>query len=127
MWDFSEEVSLRLYGEGGFVTSQDLPNYWATQYFGLRLGMDAADVSGRQSYADIAWGHSGNLRPTRTRLRVAVQLVIPGTQLVAQFKVNYAPGHHTDPTLTDSPAILSAFTSVDFQSLYRLITGKAGP
>jgi hypothetical protein len=123
----SQDVLLRFYAEGGFVTVQSLPNYWTQRYYGLRLGMDAADVSGRQSYVDIALGYSENLRPRHARLRVVVQLVIPRTQLAVQFKVNYSQGGHSDPTKTDSPVILSGFTSVDFQSLYNLIAGKGSP
>jgi hypothetical protein len=125
--DFGADVTLRAVWQGGFVTVQNLPNYWVQEYKGFRLGMDAADISGRQSFVELTWGHSDNLRPSSHRWRVVVQLLVPRTQLVFQFGVNYARGQHRDPSTSDSPVILSVFTTQDFQFLYGLLTGKGTP
>jgi hypothetical protein len=123
--DFGNEVSLRLFGQGGFVTVQNMPNYWSQQYFGARLGMDAADPSGRQSYIEVAFGRSENLRPVKGRLRVVVQLRVPETPLVFQFNVNYHT-HHDDPLASDNPVMISAYSALDLQDLFRLMGGKPG-
>ncbi len=121
--DFGGDVSLRVFLLGGFMTVPSQPNYYVQHYYGLRLGMDAADISGRQSYVEFGTGGSDNLRPSGGRWRITVQLVIPRTPIVFQFGVNYARSNHRDPSTSDSPVILSAFTTQDFQFLYNLISG----
>ncbi len=123
--DFGGEVSLRAFAQGGFVTVQSLPNYWVQQYFGLRLGMDAVDPSGRQSFVEIAYGLSENLRPKDRRLRVGVQLRVPDTGLVFQFNVNMRPGSgHLNTFTSDNPIVFSVYNSIDFKQLFSLVSGQ---
>jgi len=123
--DFGGDVSLRVFAQGGFVTVQSEPDYWAQEYFGMRLGMDAVDLSGRQSFVEIAYGLSENLRPRRGRLRVAVQLRVPDTGFIFQFNVNFRPGTgHRDPFTSDNPVVFAAYSSIDFQQLFTLVGGK---
>jgi hypothetical protein len=123
--DFGGEVSLRAFAQGGFVTVQSAPNYWSQEYFGLRLGMDAVDLSGRQSFVEIGYGLSENLRPTHRRVRVGVQLRVPSTGLIFQFNVNFRPGAgHRDPLSSDNPVVFSAYSSIDLNQLFSLVSGK---
>ena len=114
--DFGGPLSLRAFRQGGFVTLRNRPPYWEQSYTGLRFGIDAVDVSGRQSYIEIAWGRSDNLNTRGRRRRSVVQLRVPSTEFVFQFVVNNGG--------RDNPVILSIFTPLDLKDIRDIILGK---
>jgi len=118
--DFGGPLSLRGFGQGGFVVVRGRREYWEQRFWGFRLGIDAVDVSGRQSFVEIAWGASENLTPVHGRMRVTAQLRVPRTELVFQFGVNR--GAH--PNGGDSPVVFSIYSPLDFGKIRRTILGS---
>jgi hypothetical protein len=121
-----DELSLRYVMDRGFVTIRRQPDFWIQKFYGLRLGIDAADVSGRQSYLEIAWGKSENLDPTAARgvrRRATVQLRVPHTQLVFQILANFGPNRQGTRG-ANNPAIFSVFAPLDLEQIGDLISGN---
>jgi len=123
--DLGGDLAVRAFGQGGFVTVSGRPDIWLQQYWGLRLGIDQADVSGRQSYVEVGWGFSDNLRPRRTRSRIAVQLRAPGTPIVVQIAVNYRGAARFNPSTSDNPVVAAVFAPIDLTQLFSTLTGGA--
>lgn len=120
--DFRDNVSLRAFGQGGFITVRGSSEFFLQKFYGLRLGLDATDYSGRQSFIEFALGKSENLRPSGPRRRrVTAQLRAPATPLVFQIVVNYKKRGVPN---VDNPVVLSAFLPFEFQSLYNALTGR---
>jgi hypothetical protein len=117
---FGGPLSLRSYFQGGFVTVRGLPDYYQQYFVGFRLGIDAVDVSGRQSFVEIGWGRSDNLQPNRRRRRVTVQLRVPSTEFVFQFVVNNGRLRRG----WDNPVIMSIYTPLDLRDIRDIILGK---
>lgn len=117
--DLGDPLFLRAFAQGGFVVFEGEPGYWEQRFFGMRLGIDAVDLTGRQSFIEIAWGKSTNIQPTRRRRRVVVQLRVPTTEFVFQIMANQG--------LSDrgaSPVVLSFFTPLDLRQIRDIILGQ---
>jgi len=125
LFDLGGDLALRVFGQGGWVTVSGRPDFWLQRYFGWRLGIGQADVSGRQSYVEMGWGFSDNLRPRKTRVHVAVQLRAPGTPLVAQISVNYHGKGRFNPATSDNPVVAAVFAPIDLTRLFATLAGGA--
>jgi len=117
--DFGRSVALRGQYEVGSVSIRDSDKLQSEHYFGFRLGLEPADISGRQSYIELAWGKSNNLTP-ESRRRLTAQFRIPTTNIVLQFRNNFARGRNTGGPF-ENTSILSAYVPLEASEVLRIL------
>jgi hypothetical protein len=117
--DFGRSVALRGLYEVGSISIRDSDELQAERYWGFRLGLDPTDISGRQSYVELAWGKSENLTPDKRR-RLTVQFRVPSTNIVLQFKNNFARGRASGGDF-ENTSILSAFVPLEAAEVLRIL------
>jgi hypothetical protein len=117
--DFGRAVAFRGMYEIGSVSIRNSDDLQGEQYIGFRLGLDPADLSGRQSYIELVWGKSENLTPDRRR-RLTVQFRVPTTNIVLQFRNNFARTKKTGLQF-ENTSVLSAYVPLTASEVLRVL------